>query len=216
MLTSGMKCIPQTLVEGATMTVIKLKTDGELREQAVEKHESQIEMLVPFEEEKDRANEASRRALWDAMRAEEEDSAEAERRLAELERIAGEAEEVYTQACRRSRDLVDETVITCIEVVVELIHDNIDTLDGMNINSKTAFLAINWALPENIYVETNGSRCDPILYVCGSEVSQSVGIGLQPGNIHTHIMCCNKDGHFIDRDRFLGDYVDGVYRFESK
>lgn len=211
-----MKCILQTLVEGATMTVIKLKTDGERYRQLVEKHESQMEALVPFEEEKDKANEASRRALWDAMRAEEEDSAEAERRLPELERIASEAEEVYTQAYRRSRDLVDETVITCIKVVVELIHDNIDTLDGMNINSKAAFLAINLALPENIYVETNGSKCDPILYVRGREVSQSIGIGLQPSNIHTHIMCCNKDGHFVDRDRFLGDYVKGVYRFESE
>ena len=213
---SGMKCILQTLVEGATMTVIKLQTDGERYRQLVEKHERQMEALVPFEEEKDKANEASRRALWDAMRAEEEDSAEAERRLPELERIASEAEEVYTQACRRSRDLVDETVITCIEVVVELIHDNIDTLDGMNINSKAAFLAINLALPEKIYVETNGSKCDPILYVRGCEVSQSIGIGLQPSNIHTHIMCCNKDGHFVDRNRFLGDYVNGVYRFESK
>ena len=211
-----MKCILQTLVEGVTMTVIKLKTDGERYKQLVEKHESQMEALVPFEEEKDKANEASRRALWDAMRAEEEDSAEAERRLPELEMIASEAEEVYTQACRSSSDLVDETVITCIEVVVELIHDNIDTLDGMNINSKAAFLAINWALPENIYVETNGLKCDPILYVRGSEISQSVGIGLQPSNIHTHIMCCNKDGHFVDRNRFLGDYVNGVYRFESK
>lgn len=211
-----MKCILQTLVEGATMTVIKLKTDGEHYRQLVEKHERQMEALVLFEEEKDKANEASRRALWDAMRAEEEDSAEAERRLPELERIASEAEEVYTQACRRSRDLVDETVITCIEVVVELIHDNIDTLDGMNINSKAAFLAINLALPEKIYVETNGSKCDPILYVRGCEVSQSIGIGLQPSNIHTHIMCCNKDGHFVDRNRFLGDYVNGVYRFESK
>lgn len=216
MSTSGMKCILQTLVEGATMTVIKLKTDGERYRQLVEKHERQMEALVPFEEEKDKANEASRRALWDAMRAEEEDSAEAERRLPELERIASEAEEVYTQACRRSRDLVDETVITCIEVVVELIHDNIDTLNGMNINSKAAFLAINLVLPENIYVETNGSKCDPILYVRGSEVNQSIGIGLQASNIHTHIMCCNKDGHFVDRDRFLGDYVNGVYRFESK
>lgn len=211
-----MKCILQTLVEGATMTVIKLKIDGERYRQLVEKHERQMEALVPFEEEKDKANEASRRALWDAMRAEEEDSAEAERRLPELEMIASEAEEVYTQACRRSRDLVDETVITCIEVVVELIHDNIDTLDGMNINSKAAFLAINLALPEKIYVETNGSKCDPILYVRGCEVSQSIGIGLQPSNIHTHIMCCNKDGHFVDRNRFLGDYVNGVYRFESK
>ena len=211
-----MKCILQTLVEGATMTVIKLKTDGERYRQLVEKHERQMEALVPFEEEKDKANEASRRALWNAMRAEEEDSAEAERRLPELERIASEAEEVYTQACRRSRDLVDEAVITCIEVVVELIHDNIDTLDGMNINSKAAFLAINLALPEKIYVETNGSKCDPILYVRGCEVSQSIGIGLQPSNIHTHIMCCKKDGHFVDRNRFLGDYVNGVYRFESK
>lgn len=198
------------------MTVIKLKTDGERYRQLVEKHESQMEALVPFEEERDKTNEASRRALWDVMRAEEEDSAEAERRLPELERIANEAEEAYTQACRRSRDLVDETVITCIEVVVELIHDNIDTLDGMNINSKAAFLAINWALPENIYVETNRNKCDPILYVRGSEVSQSVSIGLQSGNIHTHIMCCNKDGHFVDRDRFLGDYANGAYRFESK
>ena len=198
------------------MTVIKLKTDGERYRQLVEKHTSQMEALIPFEEDKDKANEASRRALWDVMRAEEEDFAEAERCLPELERIASEAEEVYTQACRRSRDLADETVITCIEVVVELIHDNIDTLDGMNINSKAAFLAINWALPEKIYVETNGSKCDPILYVRGREVSQSVGIGLQPGNIHTHIMCCNKDGHFVDKRRFVADYENGVYQFGLK
>lgn len=62
------------------MTVIKLKTDGERYRQLVEKHESQMEALVPFEEERDKTNEASRRALWDVMRAEEEDSAEAERR----------------------------------------------------------------------------------------------------------------------------------------
>lgn len=50
-----------------TMTVIKLKTDGERYRQLVEKHVSQMEALIPFEEEKDKANEASRRALWDVM-----------------------------------------------------------------------------------------------------------------------------------------------------
>lgn len=56
MPTSGMKGIPQTLVEGATMTVIKLKTDGGRYRQLIEKYESQMEALVPFEEEKDKAN----------------------------------------------------------------------------------------------------------------------------------------------------------------
>lgn len=63
MSTSGMKGIPQTLVEGAAMAVIKLKTDGGRYRQLIEKYESQMEALVPFEEEKDKANEASRRAL---------------------------------------------------------------------------------------------------------------------------------------------------------
>ena len=198
------------------MNAIKLKTDGERFKQLVEKHEGQMKALLPFEEEKEKAHEASCQALREVMRAMEEYSAEAERSLPELERIADEAEASCTQVYRRSMDLLDETVNTCIEIVVELIHDNIDTLDGMNINGKDVFLAINWALPEDIFVGTNMSKKDPVLYVKGSELSSDLCIELQPGNIKTHIMCCNKDGHFVDKSRFLADYENGVYQFESK
>lgn len=69
-----------------------------------------------------------------------------------------------------------------------------------------------------IKLKTDGERYRQLVERFGTpcEVSQSIGIGLQPSNIHTHIMCCKKDGHFVDRNRFLGDYVNGVYRFESK
>lgn len=40
--------IPQR--KATTMTVIKLKTDGEFYRQLVEKHKSQMEALVPFED----------------------------------------------------------------------------------------------------------------------------------------------------------------------
>lgn len=198
------------------MTAIKLRTDGERFKQLVEMHESQIEAFYPLEEEKKVLYEASCRAIWDLTKAAKEDTADARRRLPELEKISQDAEKACSRAYHRSEELITAASLVCVDIVAELIHDNIDALDGMDINSKDVFLAINGALPENIFVDTNMRDRNPILYVKGGGASQSLRMKLVPSEIRAHIMCCSKGGHFIDRNRFLSDYEKGEYRYDLK
>ena len=84
-------------------------------------------------------------------------------------------------------------------------------LDGKRLNSKAVFLALNEALPENIYITTNKDTEDPILYVESGADSLRMCQHLQPCNTDTHIRPCRTDSDIISKQRYLNDYNQGVY-----
>lgn len=193
------------------MSKIKLKTDGKRYNQLIEKREKQLADLVALDEHEKQASKECSQAFQRYMDAARENTAYAKQRLAELQADRNRAEENYRQATDRCFELVDETARTFIDVVVELIHDNIDVLDGMDANSKQVFLAINEALPDDIFVDTNMGERNAVLHVHGGSRNKRVRIALQRVNIGTHIMCCGKQDHFINKERFLADYDNGEY-----
>lgn len=203
------------------MDKIKLKTDGKHYNELIEKHEKQLADLAELDEYEKQANKEYEKAYSQVMRqymnADRKDAV-AKQQSAECiadARIADEkyeqAIEKYRQAAGRCFELVDATTRTFIAIVVELLHDNIDVLDGMDINGKQVFLALNEALPDDIFVDTNMHKCDTVLRVNGGERNERVRIALQRINIITHIQCCGKQNHFINKKRFLSDYENGKY-----
>ena len=196
------------------MTKIKLKTDGKHYNELIEKREEQLAELITLEKHEEQADEAYEQAYSQAMRqysnADRNDAA-AKQQFAELMADADKADEKYKQAMKRCCEFVDETARTFIAIVVELIHDNIDVLDGMDVNSKQVFLALNEALPNDIFVDTNMGEINAVLSVHGGSRNKRVRAELQQIDYGTHILCCGKQDHFINKERFLADYENGKY-----
>lgn len=196
------------------MDKITLKTNGKHYNELIEKREEQLAELITLEKHEEQADEAYEQAYSQAMRqysnADRNDAA-AKQQFAELMADADKADEKYKQAMKRCCEFVDETARTFIAIVVELIHDNIDVLDGMDINSKQVFLAINEALPDDIFVDTNMGELNAVLSVHGGSRNKRVRAELQQIDYGTHILCCGKQNHFIDKERFLADYESGKY-----
>lgn len=197
------------------MSKIQLKTDGKRYNQLLEKREKQLAALAELEAYEKRASKACAKTIYQYTDADDMDDDTDYEDQQPVERIidwhVAEDDAKYKQVTKRCFELVDATAKTFIEVVAELIHDNIDVLDGMNINSKQVFLALNEALPEDIFVDTNMKERDTVLRVNGGERNKRVHIALQRINIITHIQCCGKNSHFIDKKRFLADYAMGKY-----
>lgn len=196
------------------MSKIQLKTDGKHYNELIEKREEQLAKLATLEEDEDQADKAYEQAYSKAMRqysnADRNDAA-AKQQFTELIADADKANEKYKQAMNRCFEFVDETARTFIAIVAELIHDNIDTLDGIDVNSKQVFLAINEALPDDIFVDTNMGELNAVLSVHGGSRNKRVRAELQQIDYGTHILCCGKQNHFIDKKRFLADYESGKY-----
>lgn len=197
------------------MSKIKLKTDGKHYNELLEKREKQLVKLVPLEEDEDQADKAYELAYSKAMRqyttVDMKDAA-AKQHYNELIDDARIANEKYKQATKRCSELADETGRTFIAIVAELIHDNIDTLDGIDVNSKQVFLAINKALPDDIFVDTNMGDLNAVITVHGGSRNKRVRTELERIDHGTHILCCGKQDHFINKERFLADYESGKYR----
>lgn len=169
------------------MSKIKLKTDGDRYNQLIEKKEKQLADLVALDEHEKQASKECSQAFQRYMDATRENTAYAKQRLA------------------------DETGRTFIAIVAELIHDNIDVLDGMDINSKQVFLALNEALPDDIFVDTNMGDLNAVLHVHGGSRNMLVRKELERIDYGTHILCCGKQDHFISKERFIADYENGKY-----
>lgn len=190
------------------MDKIKLKTDGKRYNELIEKREEQLAKLATLEEHEDQADKAYEQAYQQYMSVIRDDSAVLSSQL--VEHFA-DADEKLKQAVERCSELADETGRTFIAIVAELIHDNIDILDGMDVNSKQVFLAINEALPDDIFVDTNMGEINAVLSVHGGSRNKRVRAELQQIDYGTHILCCGKQDHFINKERFLADYENGKY-----
>ena len=196
------------------MEKITLKADGKHYNELLEKREKQLADLTVLEKHEEQADEEYEKACSQAMRhfetADMKDAA-AKQCYNELIDDARIVNEKYKQAVERCSEFADETGRTFIAIVAELIHDNIDVLDGMDINSKQVFLALNEALPDDIFVDTNMSDCNTVLSVHGGSRNMRVRAELQRIDYGTHILCCGKQDHFINKERFLADYENGKY-----
>jgi hypothetical protein len=192
------------------MSKIHLKIDGKRYNLLIEKHEKQLVDLAALGEYEKQASKACVQVVQQ-YESVNRNNATANRQLAELLAERHIADEKYKQATERCSALIDDTARTVIDIVVELIHDNIDMLNGMDINDKQAFLAINEALPDDIFVDTNMGERDTVLHVHSGNRNKRVRRALQRIDSDTHINCCNKQGHFIDKKRFLSDYANGKY-----
>lgn len=189
------------------MTRIDIKTDGTHYKQLVGLHERQIEALKPYEEREKQAYEAYDKAICDSVMNTPADVAE----QTELLRNEENATREYRAAIENGRDASKRAVATAVELVAELIHDNIDTLDGESLNDKQVFLALNEALPDDIYVSTNKSTTDTVLYVEGGASSLRMAQYLNPNNGNTYIRPCRTDSDTIDKERYMNDYDQGLY-----
>ena len=196
------------------MSKIQLKTDGKHYNELLEKREKQLADLAVLEKHEEQADEAYEKACSQAMRqfetADMRDAA-AKQHYNELIDDARIVNEKYKQAMKRCSELAEETGRTFIAIVAELIHDNIDVLDGMDVNSKQVFLAINEALPDDIFVDTNMGDLNAVITVHGGSRNKRVRTELERIDHGTHILCCGKQNHFIDKERFLADYESGKY-----
>lgn len=186
---------------------IDINTDGTRYKQLVSLHEKQIEALKPYEEREKQAYEAYDKAICDSVMNTPADVAE----QTELLRNEENATREYRAAIENGRDASKRAVATAVELVAELIHDNIDTLDGESLNDKQVFLALNEALPDDIYVSTNKSTTDTVLYVEGGASSLRMAQYLNPNNGNTHIRPCRTDSDTIDKERYMNDYDQGLY-----
>ena len=189
------------------MTRIDIKTDGTRYNQLVRLHEKQIDALKPYEEREKQAYETYDKAICDSVMNMPADVDE----QAELLRNEENATREYRAAIENGRDASKRAVATAVELVAELIHDNIDTLDGESLNDKQVFLALNEALPDDIYVSTNKSTTDTVLYVEGGASSLRMAQYLNPNNGNTHIRPCRTDSDTIDKERYMNDYDQGLY-----
>lgn len=189
------------------MSHIDIKTDGTHYKQLVGLHERQIEALKPYEEREKQAYEAYDKAICDSIMNTPADADE----LAELLRNEENAIREYRVAIENGRDASKRAVATAVELVAELIHDNIDTLDGESLNDKAVFIALNEALPDDIYISTNKSTTDTVLYVESGPSSLRMAQYLNPNNGNTHIRPCRTDSDTLDKERYMNDYDQGIY-----
>ena len=189
------------------MSNIDINTDGTRYKQLVSLHEKQIEVLKPYEAREKQAYEAYDKAICDSIMNTPADADE----LAELLRNEENAIREYRSAIENGRDASKRAVATAVELVAELIHDNIDTLDGESLNDKAVFIALNEALPDDIYISTNKSTTDTVLYVESGASSLRMAQYLNPNNGNTHIRPCRTDSDTIDKERYMNDYEQGLY-----
>lgn len=193
------------------MNHIEIRTDGTFYKQLVSLHEEQIENLKQYEEREKKAYEARNKSVWDTITSYQKTPAEAAEQADELLRSQGQTELEYRAAIAGGMEESTWAATTAVALVAELLHDNIDTLDGERLNSKAVFLALNEALPEDIYIATNKDTEDPILYVESGADSLRMCQQLQPCNADTHIRPCRTDSDIISKQRYLNDYDQGVY-----
>lgn len=189
------------------MNHIDIKTDGTRYKQLVSLHEEQIRNLKQSEEPENQAYEAYDNALWDSLTNTSSDADE----QAELLRKKETAEQKYRTVVENGLDASKRAVATAVELVAELIHDNIDTLDGESLNNKAVSIALNGALPDDIYISTNKSTKDTVLYVEGGESSRRMRHLLRSSNRATHIRPCRTNSDIISKQRYLFDYYQGLY-----
>ena len=189
------------------MTRIDIKTDGTRYNQLVRLHEKQIDALKPYEDREKQAYEAYDKAICDSVMNTPADADE----QTELLRNEENATREYRAAIENGLDASKRAVATAVELVAELLHDNIDTLDGESLNDKQIFLALNEALPDDIYVSTNKSTTDTVLYIEGGASSLRMAQYLNPNNGNTHIRPCRTDSDTIDKERYMNDYDQGLY-----
>lgn len=189
------------------MSNIDINTDGTRYKQLVSLHEKQIEALKPYEAREKQAYEAYDKAICDSIMNTPADADE----LAELLRNEENAIREYRAAIENGRDASKRAVATAVELVAELIHDNIDTLDGESLNDKAVFIALNEALPDDIYISTNKSTTDTVLYVESGASSLRMAQYLNPNNGNTHIRPCRTDSDTLDKERYMNDYDQGIY-----
>lgn len=189
------------------MSNIDINTDDTRYKQLVSLHEKQIEALKPYEEREKQAYEAYDKAICDSIMNTPADADE----LAELLRNEENAIREYRAAIENGRDASKSAAATAVELVAELIHDNIDTLDGESLNDKAVFIALNEALPDDIYISTNKSTTDTVLYVESGSSSLRMAQYLNPNNGNTHIHPCRTDSDTIDKERYMNDYDQGLY-----
>lgn len=190
------------------MSHIDIKTDGTHYKQLVSLHEKQIEGLKQSEEPELQAYEAYDKALWDILTNTSAD-ADADDLVEIINKNNATLE--YRAAIENGLDASKRAVATAVELVAELLHDNIDILDGESLNDKAVSIALNGALPDDIHIFTNHSTKDTILYVKGGESSFRMRRYLQSCNKATHIRPCRTDSDIISKQRFMSDYYKGIY-----
>lgn len=183
------------------MNRINLKTDGTNYKCLVSLYEKQLDNLKQYEEREKKAAEARKLSVWDTLMSYNEAPADTTEQADELLRRQAQTEIEYRTAIKDGMEESTEAATTAVAIVAELIHDNIDTLDGERLNSKAVFLALNEALPEDIYIATNKDTEDPILYVESGADSPRMCQQLQPCNTRTHIHPCREDSDIIDKQR---------------
>lgn len=193
------------------MNRIEINTDGAHYKYLVRLHEKQIENLKQYEEREKQAAEARKLSVWDTLMSYNEAPADTAEQADELLHRQAQTEIEYRTAIKDGMEESTDAVATAVEIVAELLHDNIDTLDGERLNSKAVFLALNEALPENIYITTNKDTEDTILYVESGADSLRMCQQLQPCNTDTHIRPCRTDSDIISKQRYMSDYYQGVY-----
>ena len=193
------------------MNRIDINTDGTCYKQLVSLHEEQIKNLKQYEEREKKAYEARNKSIWDTVASYQKTIDEAAEQADELLRSQGQTELEYRAAIADGMEESTWAATTAVALVAELLHDNIDVLDGKRLNSKAVFLALNEALPEDIYITTNKDTEDPILYVESGADSIRMCQQLQPCNTDTHIRPCRTDSDIISKQRYLNDYDQGVY-----
>lgn len=129
------------------MSHIDISTDGTRYNQLVRLHEEQIRNLKQSEEPELQAYEAYDKALWDILTNTSADvDADELMELLNKETVAQE----YRAAIENGLDASKRAVATAVELVAELLHDNIDILDGERLNDKAVSIALNGALPDDI------------------------------------------------------------------
>lgn len=189
------------------MSHIDIKTDGTHYKQLVSLHEKQIEGLKQSEETELQAYEAYDKALWDILTNTSANADEQAELLRNNETVAQE----YRAAVENGLDASKRAVATAVELVAELLHDNIDILDGESLNDKAVSIALNGALPDDIHIFTNKSAKDTILYVEGGESSFRMRRYLRSHNKATHIRPCRTNSDIISKQRYMSDYYQGIY-----
>ena len=190
------------------MSHIDIKTDGTRYNQLVRLHEEQIRNLKQSEESELQAYEAYDKALWDILTNTSAD-VDADELMELLNKETVEQE--YRAAVENGLDASKRAVATAVELVAELLHDNIDILDGERLNDKAVSIALNGALPDDIHIFTNNRPKDTILYVKGGESSFRMRRYLRSYNKATHINPCRTDSDIISKQRFMSDYYKGIY-----
>lgn len=193
------------------MKHIDISTDGTHYKYLVSLHEKQIENLKQYEEREKKAYEARNKSIWDTVASCQKTIDEAAEQADELLRSQGQTELEYRAAIADGMEESTWAATTAVALVAELLHDNIDVLDGERLNSKAVFLALNEALPEDIYIATNKDTEDPILYVESGADSPRMCQQLQPCNADTHIRPCRTNSDIISKQRYLNDYDQGIY-----